>query len=66
MPSLLSRAGVSLFRDTEHTQGPLQPQPEFKGLGKFFPEGTVPGPMAPPNEEYNVEFPYTLDLRRRR
>ena len=57
---------VSLFRDTEHTQGPLQPQPEFKGLGKFFPEGTVPGPMAPPLEEYNLEFPYTLDLRRQR
>ncbi|MCW8860560.1 MAG: transglutaminase family protein [Deltaproteobacteria bacterium] len=57
---------VSLFRDTEHTQGPLQPQPEFKQLGKFFPEGTVPGPMAPPLEEQNLEFPYTLDLRRER
>ena len=55
---------VSLFRTTEHTQGPLQAPPEFSSLGRFFPEGSVPGPMTPPTEEVNLEFPYTLDLRR--
>jgi len=54
---------VALFHETEHSQGPLQPQPEFAGLGRFFSEGTLPGPMAPPQEEKNPEFPYTLDLR---
>ena len=57
---------VTLFRDTEHTQGPLEPQPEFNRLAQFIPEGTLPGPMAPPLEERNLEFPYTLDLRRER
>jgi uncharacterized protein (DUF2126 family)/transglutaminase-like putative cysteine protease len=57
---------VSLFRDTEHTQGPLQPPPEFSGLGRFFPQGTPPGPLAPAIEEIDLEFPHTLDLRRER
>ncbi len=57
---------VSLFRDTEHTQGPLQPQPEFNSLGQFLPEGNPLGPMELPREERNLEFPYTLDLRRGR
>ena len=54
----------SLFTTTEHTPGPLQPRAEFQTLGRFFPHGTPPGPMAPPPEENNLEFPCTLDLRR--
>jgi uncharacterized protein (DUF2126 family)/transglutaminase-like putative cysteine protease len=57
-----SRRGA-LFTVTEHTPGPIKPQEEFFRLGKFFPEGTPPGLMAPPVEETNEEFPYTLDLR---
>ena len=60
-----SRRG-SLFTVTEHTPGPIQPPTEFSGLGKFFPAGTPPGLMAPPLEEPNEEFPYTLDLRCKR
>ncbi|MDY0191463.1 MAG: transglutaminase family protein [Desulfuromonas sp.] len=57
-----SRRGA-LFSVTEHTPGPIQPQADFVNLGQFFPEGTPPGLMAPPIEELNGEFPYTLDLR---
>jgi uncharacterized protein (DUF2126 family)/transglutaminase-like putative cysteine protease len=60
-----SRRGA-LFTVTEHTPGPIKPQEEFFRLGKFFPAGSPPGPMAPPAEEANEEFPYTLDLRCRR
>lgn len=56
---------VTLFRETSHTQGPLQPLPEYRALGKFFPKGSPPGPQTPPSEEINLEFPYTLDLRRK-
>jgi len=57
-----SRRGA-LFTVTEHTPGPIQPQADFVKLGKFFPQGTPPGQMAPPLAEPNAEFPYTLDLR---
>ncbi|PLY06925.1 MAG: IMP dehydrogenase [Desulfuromonas sp.] len=55
---------ISLFQTTEHSQGSLMPKPEFAQMGRFFAEGTPPGPMEPPQEEFNDEFPYTLDLRR--
>jgi len=57
-----SRRGA-LFTVTEHTPGQIQPQADFVPLGKFFPQGTPPGQMAPPLAEPNEEFPYTLDLR---
>ncbi|HEY5674186.1 MAG TPA: transglutaminase family protein [Malonomonas sp.] len=57
-----SRRG-SLFTVTEHTPGPILPQQDFLELGKFFPHGTPPNPMAPPLEEPSQAFPYTLDLR---
>lgn len=57
-----SRRGA-LFTVTEHTPGPVQPQADFANLGKFFPKGSAPGQMAPPQAEPNGEFPYTLDLR---
>ena len=60
-----SRRGA-LFTTTEHTPGNLPQRPEFSSLGQFFPNGTPPGPMEPPQEEANHEFPYTLDLRRQR
>ncbi len=56
----------SLFTTTEHSQGPLQPLPEFRSLGQFFPHGSPPGVMAPPAEEPSGEFPYTFDLRYQR
>ena len=60
-----SRRG-SLFTTSEHTQGPVRPLPEFRSLGRFFPHGSPPGLMAPPEEEINGEFPYTFDLRYQR
>ncbi|MGH8584267.1 MAG: hypothetical protein ACREWG_16145 [Gammaproteobacteria bacterium] len=44
--------------------GPRLRPPEIAGLGHFFPAGHAPGPMQPPREEINPEYPYTLDLRR--
>lgn len=57
-----SRRGA-LFTTTEHSPGPIQAQEDFFSLGEFYPQGTPPSPMAPPLEEPNDEFPYTLDLR---
>ncbi len=56
---------VSRFWDYGHSAGQLRPPPEFAQQARFFPEGRVPGPMAPPAEEVNPEYPFTLDLRYR-
>ncbi len=53
----------SLFTITEHTQGQLLPRPELSSMGKFFPTGSPPGLMTPPDEDPLEEFPVTLDLR---
>jgi len=55
---------VSRFWEFGHTPGTLEIPPEVSGMGRFYPHGTVPGPMAPPAEDINSEYPYTLDLRR--
>ncbi len=57
---------ISRFWDYGHTPGPLRPLPELANLGTFVPAGSPPSPMAPPPEDVNEEFPYTLDLRRGR
>ena len=54
----------SLFTVTEHTPGRLAPHADFGTIGRFFPTGSVPGPMAPPPIKIDDEFPLTLDLRR--
>jgi uncharacterized protein (DUF2126 family)/transglutaminase-like putative cysteine protease len=56
---------VSRFWDYGHSAGTLEPPPHFAQLSGFFPEGHMPGPMAPPAEEVNPEYPGTLDLRYR-
>jgi uncharacterized protein (DUF2126 family) len=56
---------ISRYQRTGHTQGPIRPPPTVPGAGRFLPEGTEPGPMAPPQEQVDAEYPYTLDLRRR-
>jgi len=54
----------SMFTVTEHTPGRLAPHADFGSFGRFFPNGSVPGPMAPPPVSIDDEFPLTLDLRR--
>ncbi len=56
----------ALFADTEFSQGPVMPPPDFETLGRFVPKGESLKFNAPPAEEPNAEFPHTLDLRRRR
>jgi len=55
---------ISRFWGFGHSPGVLQVPPDAQSLGQFFPEGQPPGPMSPPAEEINSEYPYTLDLRR--
>jgi len=55
---------ISRFWGFGHTPGVLEVPPDSASMGKFFPEGHPPGPMSPPMEEINAEYPYTLDLRR--
>ncbi|MFZ5604006.1 MAG: transglutaminase family protein, partial [Pseudomonadota bacterium] len=59
---------ISRFWGYGHTQGPLAVTPEVRPFlhsgDRFYPNGNPPGPMAPPPEETNREYPYTLDLRR--
>ncbi|MEQ1593013.1 MAG: transglutaminase family protein [Thiobacillaceae bacterium] len=56
------------FQNWGHTPGSLaSPQvasPSLSTAAFFYPDGTPPGPMAPPVEEPAGEFPHTLDLRR--
>jgi len=56
---------VSRFWNFNHTPGKIQPQPDLTRHGEFYTHGEMPGPMEPPIEEIDAEFPYTLDLRRR-
>ena len=59
---------ISRFWGYGHTQGPLAVTPEVRPFlhsgDRFYPYGNPPGLMAPPPEETNREYPYTLDLRR--
>jgi uncharacterized protein (DUF2126 family) len=54
---------ISRFWGIGHTPGTLEVLPAAASLGQFYPEGHPPGPMSPPTEEVNSEYPYTLDLR---
>jgi uncharacterized protein (DUF2126 family)/transglutaminase-like putative cysteine protease len=53
------------FQAEGHTVGSYTPPPWVGALDRFAPDGSRLGPMAPPAEEVNPEYPYTLDLRRR-
>ena len=56
---------ITRFWDLGVTPGEVQTAPPaFAGLGIFTPSAGPPGPMTPPEEEPNEEFPYTVDLRR--
>ncbi|WP_372797301.1 DUF2126 domain-containing protein [Litorivivens sp.] len=61
---------ISRFWTHGHSQGPLEVptelRPYLSAEERFYPQGTAPGPMAPPVEEINREYPHTLDLRRPR
>ncbi len=55
---------INRFWDYGHTPGTLQPPPQLRTIAQFFPQGSAIGPMAPPTEHPDAEYPYTLDLRR--
>ena len=54
---------VSRFWGLDHTPGVVEPPPEFAKISEFFPHGHPIGPMQPPAEQINKDYPYTLDLR---
>lgn len=55
---------ISRFRTDEYTPGTLEPKPIDQKLHQFYPEGSPPQPMQPPEAPDNADYPYTLDLRR--
>ncbi len=56
---------ITRFWDLGSAPGSVQTSPpSFAGLGTFTPDAGPLGPMNPPEEEPNEEFPYTVDLRR--
>lgn len=59
---------INRFWGYGHSQGPVTVAPEIRPLlrseDRFYPNGSYIGPMSPPGEEPNQEYPYTLDLRR--
>jgi len=55
----------SRFRGDGHTPGTLRPPPGTDELLRRFVIDPPRGPMAPPAEEVNSEYPVTLDLRYR-
>ncbi len=55
---------ISRFWNYGHTPGALRPSPDLTQANRVVSEGQTPSPMAPPAEEFNREYPYTLDLRR--
>jgi len=56
---------VNRYQDWNHTPGPIMVPPDLARLAEFFPEGGGIRPMAPQPEEPTLEYPYTLDLRRK-
>jgi len=48
-----------------HTLGEIQPLDWFTGLSGFYSQGHTLGSMQTPVEEVNVDYLYTLDLRRK-
>lgn len=59
---------IARFWPYNHTPGTLPQRPVVTGpvasARQFWPEGSGIGPMAPPQEGWNPEYPHTLDLRR--
>ncbi|MDD5390676.1 MAG: transglutaminase family protein [Gallionellaceae bacterium] len=56
---------VNRYQDWNHTPGPVQVPPDLARVAEFIPEGGGLRLMAPPPEEPTLEYPYTLDLRRK-
>jgi uncharacterized protein (DUF2126 family) len=52
------------FNNFGHSPGSYTPPPWTQALQAFAPQGSRLGPMAPPVEELQGEYPHTLDLRR--
>jgi uncharacterized protein (DUF2126 family) len=56
---------ISRFWDYGHTPGPMISFAYTpRGVWDFTPGGSPPGPIEPPPEEINPEYPALLDLRR--
>lgn len=55
---------ISRFWGYGHSPGQVQASHDIAALSEFSPSGQPLKAMAPPREEHNPEYPYTLDLRR--
>ena len=59
---------IARFGDEGHTQAGVKVDERWRGnlqsQGKFYPHSAQTEFDAPPIEEFNDEYPYTLDLRR--
>jgi len=60
-----SRRG-NRFDTTSFHQDVLRPSPNLSGMRRYIQQDRMPFLCDPPPEEINREYPYTLDLRRRR
>jgi uncharacterized protein (DUF2126 family) len=56
---------VNRYQPWGHTPGPVTVPPQLAALGSFVTEGHGLLAMEPPPEETTLEYPYTLDLRRK-
>ncbi|WP_428241733.1 DUF2126 domain-containing protein [Gynuella sp.] len=56
---------VNRYFSGQHTPGKLSPTPAGKVLREFFEHKHPPQPMTPPQEHPDIEYPHTLDLRKR-
>jgi len=56
---------INRFWDLGYNPGTIEPPPVHAGLGQFLAQGSSGDTVLPAEEEPNLEFPYTVDLRRR-
>jgi len=56
---------VNRFWDLGYNPGTIEPPPLQPSSGEFIAQGSPVVPQLPAEEEPNLEFPYTVDLRKK-